>query len=146
VSRDLPALARALGYAGLLPQVFAVLATFDAETRFIGLAAGYFYAALILSFLGGLWWGVAATSRDAPGWLWAAAIAPSLIAFASGIPWMIGGDWPGPSLIILGVCLIGSLLVDRSLSRGGFVDDRLYRLRVALSLGLGGLTILLGVR
>jgi hypothetical protein len=145
VTRELPSAARLLGYAGLLPQIAAVLAAPDEDTRFIALAAGYFYAALILSFLGGVWWGVAVTRDDAPAGLFTVAVVPSLVAFASGIPWMIGTPWPGPSLIALGFSLIAALIVDRWLYRRGLIGEGLWRLRRTLSLGLGSLTILLGV-
>lgn len=134
-----------LGYAGLLPQALALLLTLDGADRYVGLAAGYFYAALILSFLGGLWWGLAAASPKAPRWAFVAAIVPSLLAFATGIPWMIGTTWPGPSLIILALALILSLGVDFRLKQTGLMPDGLFALRVRLSLGLGTLTLALGL-
>ena len=143
---SLPRFAVMLGIAGLLPQVAALLATFTEAHRYTGLAAGFFYAALIFSFLGGLWWGVAATRQDAPEWLFVAAVVPSLIAFASGIPWMTGGTWPGPSLIVLGVGILASASVDYALFRHGLIATDLLRLRVMLSVGLGSLTVALGLR
>lgn len=145
-SPPLPCLAFVLGVAGLLPQLLALFATFSEGGRYIGLAAGYFYAALIFSFLGGIWWGVAASHADAPRWLWGAAVTPSLIAFASGVPWMTGGDWPGPSLGVLGMGIVGSAAVDYRLFKQGLIASDLFRLRVALSLGLGTLTIILAIR
>lgn len=126
--------------------MLALAATFNEADRYIGLSAGYFYAALIFSFLGGLWWGVAASRSDAPGWLYIAAVAPSLIAFASGIPWMVGGTWPGPSLAYLGVAIVASAFVDQQLLARGLIDRSLWRLRLVLSLGLGTLTLLLATR
>ena len=142
----LPRIAIILGVAGLAPQALALAATFTDAHRYTGLAAGYFYAALIFSFLGGLWWGVAANRRDSPEWLFFAAVVPSLIAFASGIPWMVGGTWPGPSLGYLGIGILGSALVDRALFNRGLIDRSLWRLRLGLSLGLGSLTLLLALR
>jgi hypothetical protein len=138
-------LAKNLGLAGLIPQVIAVLMALDNSQHFAGLAAGYFYAALIFSFLGGLWWGVAISHSDPPKWIYAAAISPSLIAFASGIPWMIGTRWPGPSLFALSIALILSLLVDHALKQLTLMSDAMFALRLRLSLGLGGLTFLLGL-
>ena len=143
---SIPRFAVMLGIAGLLPQVAALLMTFTEAHRYTGLAAGFFYAALIFSFLGGLWWGVAATRQDAPEWLFVAAVVPSLIAFASGIPWMVGGTWPGPSLGYLGIAILASALVDRAIFRRGLIDRSLWHLRLGLSLGLGGLTLLLALR
>ena len=142
----LPRIALVLGIAGLAPQVWALLATFREADRYIGLAAGYFYAALIFSFLGGLWWGVAASRKDAPEWLYLAAVVPSLIAFATGIPWMTGTQWPGPSLGVLGLAILMSTLVDWTIFRARLIDLNLWRLRLGLSLGLGATTLLLASR
>ncbi len=142
----LPRIAVLLGILGLAPQMLAVLATFNEADRYTGLAAGYFYATLIFSFLGGLWWGVAASRDDAPGWLYPAAVAPSLIAFASGVPWMVGEAWPGPSLGWLGVAIIAAAGVDWVLLKRDLIHVSLFRLRVGLSLGLGVLTLILATR
>ena len=142
----LPRIALVLGIAGLAPQVWALLATFREADRYIGLAAGYFYAALIFSFLGGLWWGVAASRKDAPEWLYLAAVVPSLIAFATGIPWMTGTQWPGPSLGVLGLAILMSTFVDWTIFRARLIDLNLWRLRLGLSLGLGATTLLLASR
>jgi Protein of unknown function (DUF3429) len=137
--------AKGLGFAGLLPQSLAVLLALDSASRYVALAAGYFYAALILSFLGGLWWGLAAAASKPPQWSFAAAVGPSLLAFATGVPWMIGTTWPGPSLIVLAVALVASLSVDLRLRRLELMSGDLFALRVRLSLGLGALTLALGL-
>ena len=87
----------------------------------MALSAGYFYAALIFSFLGGLWWGMAVANPRAPKWLYAAAVVPSLLAFSSGIPWMIGARWPAPSLVVLAIGLVAALLVDLRLNKLGII-------------------------
>ena len=140
-----PLVPRWLGLAGLLPQlaVAAVVFSGDGPLRFTALSMGYGYAALILSFLGGLWWGIAASKPNPPEWLWVAAIVPSLIALASAVPWSTGQPWPGPSLLILGASLIVALAVDFALARLGMVPPWWISLRLPLSLGLGGLTLAL---
>ena len=140
----IPPLARLLGLSGLLPQLGAValLLSGDPQSRFSALAIAYAYAAIILSFLGGLWWGLAARSESPPRWLWFASVAPSLIALGTAWPWMVGLRWPGPSLVVLGISLIAALLVDRALVRAGIAPYGWMTLRVPLSLGLGVLTIL----
>ena len=143
---QLPRIALVLGLAGVLPQVLALFATYNEADRFTGLAAGYFYATLIFSFLGGLWWGIAVSHEDAPDGLYVAAIVPSLIAFASGIPWMTGATWPGPSLGLLGLALLIAPVVDWRLAGLGLVSPSLLRLRVVLTLVLGGLTLALATR
>jgi hypothetical protein len=139
-----PGLPRRLGFAGLVPMiaVVAVLASGSTWWRFAALSIGYAYAATILSFLGGMWWGIASRQTDRhPPWIWFAAVTPSLVAFATAIPWAVGAAWPGPSLIVLGVSLMLSLLVDRRLVALALAPDWWMALRVPLSIGLGSLTI-----
>lgn len=137
-----------LGAAGLIPQILVVLTLIadDPTTRYPALALGYAYAALILSFLGGLWWGIAARApATAPRWLWVASVAPSLVALATAWPWMIGLSWPGPSLVALGIALIAALIVDFRLTALGLVPGNWLLLRVPLSIGLGLLTLAAGL-
>ena len=141
-----PLVPRWLGLAGLLPQLAVVAVVFSGDNplHFSALSIGYAYAALILSFLGGLWWGIAASQPHPPEWLWVAAIAPSLIALGTAVPWALGEPWPGPSLLILGTALIGALGVDYALARLRLVPAWWMSLRLPLSLGLGVLTLALG--
>jgi Protein of unknown function (DUF3429) len=133
----------ALGIAGLLPQIAAVLVALHPPHRVLALTLGYFYAAIILSFLGGIWWGVAVSRHDAPRWLFLAAIVPSLVAFGTALMWITGrGGWH-PILTILGSALLLSVAIDWLLNKRGLVGDAMFRLRIGLSAGLGGLTLLL---
>jgi hypothetical protein len=143
----MPPVARILGFAGLLPQlaVVAALALLPPEIGFPASALGYAYAALILSFLGGLWWGLAAASPRAPGWLYVAAVVPSLLALATVIPWAIGLAWPGPSLIVLGIAILATFLIDRRVAAAGLAPGWWLSLRRPLSVGLGGLTLIAGL-
>ena len=139
----LPRPARWLGLLGLAPQAAAVLAAHDAQWRWSGIAAGCLYAALIFSFLGGIWW-AQAMQRRSPRWRdHLLAIAPSLIAFAAVLPWCFGWRWPGPSLVVLGLCLLASPLVDLHLRGAHTLPDGWLRLRMTLSTGLGLLTLIL---
>jgi len=140
-----PKIARLLGLAGLLPQIFVVLVLLEhnGELRYLALSLGYAYAALILSFLGGIWWGLAARSDTPPVWLWVVAVIPSLIALGSAVPWATGQAWPGPSLYVLGVSLILSLLVDWRLQKMGLAPPWWLQLRVPLSVGLGTLSLVI---
>ena len=132
-----------LGYAGLLPQAFALaLFMWGGEWGWVALACAYAYAAVIFSFLGGVWWGQALASPNAPRWVFVAAIVPSLLAVALFIPWTLGWPWPGPSLFWLGLFLMASPLVDRELSPG---MTKWVRMRWHLSLGLGAMTLILGM-
>ena len=143
----LPKAAFLAGYAGLLPQLTAAALVFSgSEYRWTGLAVAYGYAAFIFSFLGGIWWGFGVIARkdgiDA-GPIFALAVAPSLISFASYLPWIWGWDWPGPSLAWIGIFLMLSPLADQWLSGKCDLPDGWMKLRWHLSLGLGGLTFLL---
>ena len=140
----LPPLARVLGFAGLLPQAaaVAVLIVGGPDVRFAALSLAYAYAALIFSFLGGVWWGLAAAVRgEAPRWVWIAAVAPTLLALATAWPWATGQAWPGPSLMVLGVFIAASLSVDLRLKAAGLTPQGWLALRAPLSLGLGLLTL-----
>ena len=139
--------ARLLGYAGLLPQILCVaLAVSEHEYAYTALAGGFAYAAAIFSFLGGVWWGQAVQSgndgKPAGAGAYLVAVMPSLIAVALFLPWSFGWEWPGPALLYLGVLILLSPLVDRVL---GYAAKDFMRLRVHLSLGLGALTIALGL-
>lgn len=141
----LPHCAQWLGYAGLLPQlgVVVTLAAGGNEARFSAVALGYAYASLILSFVGGLWWGLASRDRArAPNWIWVAAVVPSLVALASAIPWALGFSWPGPSLVLLGLSLVSTVTIDALLDRRGLCPAGWLALRARLSVGLGALTLL----
>ncbi len=135
--------ARLLGYAGLLPQIIClVLILIGHEWRYSALAGGFAYAAAIFSFLGGVWWGQAVQTGRATAGAYGVAVMPSLIAVALFLPWTFGWEWPGPALLYLGALILGSPLIDRRL---GFASGDFLRLRWHLSLGLGGLTIALGL-
>ncbi len=142
--RSLTPASRLLGYAGLLPQIICVaLVVAASEYRFTALFMGFVYAAMIFSFLGGVWWGQAiAAGRAAKAAVYILAVLPSLIAAALFFPLNIGWEWPGPALLYLGGLIALSPMVDRAL---GFASRDFMQLRWQLSLGLGGLTILLGV-
>ncbi|MFN3989407.1 MAG: DUF3429 domain-containing protein [Erythrobacter sp.] len=135
--------ARALGYAGLLPQILCLgLVLMGHEWRYSALAGGFAYAAAIFSFLGGVWWGQAVQSGRATPGAYLIAVMPSLIAVALFLPWTIGWEWPGPALFYLGALIALSPVVDRAL---GFARADFLKLRWHLSVGLGVLTIALGL-
>ena len=143
VGRTPPRAALVLGYAGLLPPLVAI--SVEALFRAPDLAglppvmaiAALGYIALILSFLGGQWWGIAAT-RIAPERLWgwlAMAVAPSLVAagaFFSG--WLAAP--PRGTAMVLAAALTASLLGDRRLEKAGLGPPWWMTLRIPLSCGL----------
>ena len=145
--RPLPKAAFVAGYAGLLPQVIAAAMVLSGmEYRWTGLAAAYGYAAFIFSFLGGMWWGLAVTTRNndvSVNGIFALAVAPSLLSLATYLPWIWGWEWPGPSLAWLGIFLMLSPLADRWLSSRCVLPPGWMKLRWHLSIGLGGITLFL---
>ena len=145
--RPLPKAAFVAGYAGLLPQVIAAAMVLSGmEYRWTGLAAAYGYAAFIFSFLGGMWWGLAVTTRNndvSANRMFALAVAPSLLSLATYLPWIWGWEWPGPSLAWLGIFLMLSPLADRWLSSRCALPPGWMKLRWHLSIGLGGITLFL---
>jgi len=147
--KKIPIVPRWLGFAGLLPMAACLLAAYGYgdEWRYSGLAMGNAYAVVIFSFLGGLWWGVAAAAnaqhRGVPAWIWGASVVPSLIAFGSFIPWVIGEIWPGPSLALIGAGILLSPIVDWQLTKLKLTPQWWMPLRLLLSGGLGVMTILL---
>ena len=110
---DTPALR--LGYAGLLPFVLGALLvwTVRADVQpYVALALSA-YAAVVLSFLGGIHWGLAMRQSQpapaGPDWGLTWGVVPSLVAWAAVLmP-------PDAGLVILGAMLIVSYAVDRRL-------------------------------
>jgi hypothetical protein len=132
-----------LGYAGLLPQILCLAMILAGhEWRYAALAGGFAYAAAIFSFLGGVWWGQAVQSGRATAGAYLVSVVPSLIAVALFLPWTFGWEWPGPALLYLGALILLSPVIDRAL---GFAPGDFLRLRLHLSIGLGSLTIALGL-
>ena len=141
-----PAAALVLGFAGLLPplatmafQVFAQ-SQFDAyKAALVGAStglSGLTYIALILSFLGGTWWGASA-GRVTPGQLWGwliLSVVPTLIAAAA-----LAGVWVDPEMrahavaAALLIAMLLSLIGDALLARARLVPDWWMTLRVPLS-------------
>ncbi len=135
-----------LGYAGLLPQLFAVtLLLDDGGLRWIAMAGAYGYASFIFSFLGGVWWGLGLTSEHPPRWLFPVSVLPSLIALAAFLPWTFGWNWPGPSLWIVIAGLLLSPLVDRALAGTIPLPRGWLQLRIHLSVGLALLTAIVAL-
>ncbi|WP_372693245.1 DUF3429 domain-containing protein [Brevundimonas sp.] len=144
----LPPIARVLGFAGLLPQAAAVaILIFGGPDLWFGaLGLAYAYAALIFSFLGGVWWGLAAMARgQAPTWVWIAAVLPTLLTLTNAWKLATGSTWPSPALIFLGIFIAASLLVDLRLKAAGMTPEGWLTLRIPLSLGLGVLTLAAGL-
>lgn len=139
-----------LGAAGLLPPLMALFVRLAAgpasESVLPGMAGALalIYSALILSFLGGIWWGVAVARApsDLQAPLFGLAVLPSIVALA-----LVGLSlrWPLIASVLLGLVIAATPLVDHGLRRRDLVPAWWMRLRVPLSLALGTLTIGLGL-
>lgn len=135
--RAIPPSPLALGLAGLIPfwglaasLRLAPVAGIGAGTIDLALAA---YAALILSFLGGVRWGFAAVRPDQPAVAahYAAGVGPSLLGWAALAlpePWR---------LALLGALLLALGPMDLGLVRDGLAPPWFGRLRLILSTGAG---------
>ncbi|MXO97259.1 DUF3429 family protein [Erythrobacter aquimaris] len=144
--REIPSYPKWLGLAGLLPQLACVAIVLFGPEAWHEAARGVaaFYAALILSFLGGMWWGLAAGApaaerRSALRWVWIAAVTPSLVALACLAPMAIWAIATEPALVMLGAALLISLGVDARL--GQLAPPWWMHLRVPLSVILGSATL-----
>lgn len=136
----------ALGAAGLLPQAACVLAALvRVDSRMAAAVIGGGYAALILSFLGGMWWMQALGRSDARWWPYLLAVLPSLVGWATLLAVVLGVAPASAGLTLLAVALLTSPLGDRSI--GPLLRDVPVwrRLRLVLSGGLGALTLALAV-
>jgi hypothetical protein len=138
-------LAIVLGLAGLLPQAAAVLAPLLGMGWLNPAQLALVYGALILSFLGGSWWGIALTRADGlpRAILLLLGIGASLLGFC--VQGLAGPGLLRPLLLMLGLAIAASWLVDRGLVRDGLIGRWWGWLRLVLSLGLGGLTVLAGI-
>ena len=138
-----PRAALVLGAAGLLPTLAALgvmLLARRPEQDMAFRAAGT-YGAVILSFLGGAWWGLAAARghpRDLAWWL-GLAVLPALAAW--GVVFAVSPR----SVAILSGLFLASLWVDRELGRR-FVAPRWWLpMRLPLSLCMAGLHMIIAV-
>jgi len=139
----LPALA--LGASGLLPAFAACVAVLMGPVEWRASAATVCatYAAIILSFLGGAWWGLASRG-DGGHWprppvaVFAASVLPSLAAWGALLLDRMSG------LMLLGLLFLAVLPGDAWLARGGLAPAWWLSLRVPLSLGMAALAVVAG--
>lgn len=130
--------ARVLGVAGLLPQAGALALVGTGRPN--GAALAILYAALVLSFLGGIWWGFAMRRGAGQARLAGLAAVPSLAAVAILVATLALGS-PRGGLVALALALLATLPVDQRLELGGAAPEGWFRLRIALSTGLALLSL-----
>ena len=132
----IPVSALVLGAGGLIPfvalpiwQIFAI----DEAVRERALMAFIFYAAAILSFLGGIGWGIAMRERDPMqrGLSFGVSVVPSLVAWAAAL---INVQHLAFTLGILAVAFVVQVVWDVTLSSSGRAPKWFGSLRIGLTL------------
>lgn len=138
-----PAMAAWLGGTGLLPFVFGAAAIWLAPEpiRAFAVSAVVVYAAVILSFLGGLAWGATSAAATDGRWkqlyarLLAASVVPALVAWGAALlP-------PAYGLAVMALCFVAVLALDRRLAAAGIVPPWWLKLRIRLSLTVAALLL-----
>ncbi len=107
--RAVPEMATRLGHAGLVPFVLGALLVWlvNPEAHPYAALALSSYAALIISFLGGIHWGIAMRLPEPPPRLFVWGVAPSLAAWVAVVMPASAG------LVVAGAMLVACYLVDR---------------------------------
>lgn len=140
---EVPRPALVLGLAGLIPFAACAIAVWTSSpiVQVEGVGLLLTYAAVILTFLGGVHWGRALAGKHAGehaeersgdlnwmrlGW----SVTPSLIA------WIALRMSPGFTIIVFIAAFAVAFLVDRHAVRAGFFPDWYLPLRKVLTLGV----------
>lgn len=131
-----------LGLAGLIPFLVSAFLTFASEGAFLGLDVrliGLFYGAVILSFLGGIRWGlaIAPLTRVDRAKDISISVLPSLLGFFA----LLLPLTAGLGLLFAGFAL--QYLWDFQSHRKGHLPGWFHLLRLILSLGAGASILLL---
>lgn len=135
IQTELPLAPRLLGLSGILPQLACIAAALMFEPA-LAAQAGLYYAALILSFLGGLWWMAALLAGLRQTSVYVIAVLPSLIGWLALLI-------PSGGLLVVALCLLSSPLIDRALARQIALPPGWVALRWQMASGLGLSTLLL---
>jgi len=136
-----------LGAAGLVPALAAAAAVLWGPEPWRATAATVCatYAAIILSFLGGAWWGIVSSDhpQGAPAvgrlaGVFTMSVLPSLAAWGALLLQRPDG------LLALGLLFLVVLPGDFWLSRAGLAPGWWPRLRLPLSLGMAAVALVTG--
>lgn len=132
---SIPPVPRSLGWAGVTPFLFSTILVWSDTPAFyqMGLHSILFYGAIILSFLGGVHWGLELKNIYPTVSLlsgYSLSILPSLAAFLSlYLP-------PLVALMILGSGFLGVMVMDRKLVQRRSAPDWYAKLRYQLSVAV----------
>lgn len=133
-----------LGAAGMLPAIAALVVALAGPVAWREVAGGVSaaYAAVILAFLGGSWWGLASAgdpaSRPPLGAALAVSVLPALAAWVALLLDHAGG------LALLGLLFLVTLPGDAWIARNRAAPEWWLRLRVPLSVGMAVVTLIAG--
>lgn len=127
----IPPLARALGYAGLLPFLAGTGALFSPDPTVSGpaLYALTVYAAVILSFMGAVHWGLAMANAQAPARAQlGASVLPALLGWGAlvALP-------PREALVVFGGLFAALLVADWLAVRAALAPRWYLSLRLPLT-------------
>ncbi len=127
----LPASARALGYAGLIPFIASAAACWltQGETKAFAQQALQAYGAVILSFLGAVHWGIALAQRNTAPLPYVVSNVPALVAWLALLLPFTNGS------VLLTFVLIGCWWVDTQSLRVQAFGKSYLKLRTHLTIG-----------
>ena len=133
---SVPRSALLLGASGLLPSLamvaaIAALPGYRATAAAVGIA----YGALIASFIGGAWWGLAAARAEAAAQprLLVLSVVPCLFAWPAVL------IAPAAGLLLLAAVFAALPAMDRDLRARGVAPEWWLSLRLPLSFGMAAL-------
>lgn len=136
-----PDIAKILGWGGVAPFILCGAAAQSGERVLVlyGVLGGTTYAAVILSFLGAVHWGLAMRDNRHHGWyIW--SIIPSLLAWATLMVFDIQ-----IRLLVLIPLFTLAWAIDRIASKQGLIPAWYMQLRTGLTIGAVVGLILMGV-
>lgn len=118
-----------LGWAGVLPFVTSAVLVWAPSMFETAVHAILYYGAIILSFLGGVHWGIELKSeKTVPVVLgYFLSIVPSLVAFFALFLQTFF------ALLMLAIGFLGLLIYDRQRARQGYAPDWYAKLRLQLT-------------
>jgi len=125
----IPIMAARLGYAGLLPFVIGAGLCFlpDGDWRAFGMRQLLAWAAIILSFMGAVHWGIALRESDHAPRLYVASVLPALVA------WIALSLSALPALSLIATAFTVLFVFDLRSAREGLLPAWYPRLRMPLT-------------